>query len=186
MDIGTRIKELRTKKKLTLKDLSEKTNLSIGFLSQLERGLTTIAIDCLENIAEILGVDLGYFFTMSKKSNGYILRGHEREIIRIEESKFIHYQLSNDLKNKNILPRLIEILPSKEEEEIVPYQHQGEEFVYVLEGILTIYIGNERHELFPGDTAHFKSDIVHNWANYTNKIVKLLVVSTPNNFKVIN
>lgn len=186
MDIGIRIKELRIKKKLTLKELSEKTNLSIGFLSQLERGLTTIAIDSLENIAEILGVDLGYFFTMSKKSNGYIQRSHEREIIRIEEDKFIHYQVSTDLHNKELLPRVIEILPSKEEEEIIPYQHQGEEFIYVLEGILTIYIENGRYELFPGDTAHFKSDILHNWANYTNKIVKLLVISTPNNFKAID
>ena len=44
-DIGKKIKKLRTNKKLTLKELSERTNLSIGFLSQLERGLTTVAID---------------------------------------------------------------------------------------------------------------------------------------------
>lgn len=49
-DVGKKIKELRTNKNLTLKDLSAKTNLSIGFLSQLERGLTTIAIDSLETI----------------------------------------------------------------------------------------------------------------------------------------
>ncbi len=66
-DIGKKIKKLRTNKKLTLKELSEKTNLSIGFLSQLERGLTTVAIDSLTKIAKELDVSLTYFFQAPKK-----------------------------------------------------------------------------------------------------------------------
>lgn len=66
-DIGKKIKKLRTNKKLTLKELSEKTNLSIGFLSQLERGLTTVAIDSLTKIAKELDVSLTYFFKHLKK-----------------------------------------------------------------------------------------------------------------------
>ncbi len=62
-DIGKKIKKLRTNKKLTLKELSERTNLSIGFLSQLERGLTTVAIDSLTKIAKELDVNLTYFFS---------------------------------------------------------------------------------------------------------------------------
>ncbi|SHK10490.1 helix-turn-helix domain-containing protein [Paramaledivibacter caminithermalis] len=61
IDIGKAIKKLRISKKLTLKDLSDRTGLSTGFLSQLERGLTTIAIDSLENVANALDVDLSYF-----------------------------------------------------------------------------------------------------------------------------
>ena len=56
--IGLRIKALRTEKKYTLKYLSEQTGLSIGFLSQFERGLTSIAIDSLEKIAQVLEVEL--------------------------------------------------------------------------------------------------------------------------------
>ena len=63
--IGEKIKALRTAQNLTLKQLSEMTNLSIGFLSQMERGLSSIAIDTLENVANVLGVSLGSFFEES-------------------------------------------------------------------------------------------------------------------------
>ena len=53
---------------MTLKELSEKTKLSIGFLSQMERGITAVATDSLSEIAEALGVDLSYFFTNPRRS----------------------------------------------------------------------------------------------------------------------
>lgn len=61
MNIRYKIKELRNTKNMTLKKLSEENGLSVVFLSQLERGLTSIAVDSLENIAKILGVNLSYF-----------------------------------------------------------------------------------------------------------------------------
>jgi len=78
------------------------------------------------------------------------------------------------------LPRLIEILPTNTEENLNTYQHEGEEFIYVLEGIITLFINDEKQYLYPGDSAHFKSSINHNYANYTNKICKILVASVPN------
>ena len=60
--IGEKIKALRTSQNLTLKQLSEKTNLSTGFLSQMERGMSSIAIDTLEKIAGVLGVSCPAFF----------------------------------------------------------------------------------------------------------------------------
>lgn len=67
IDIGTKIKKYRKDKKYTLKMLSEQTGLSIGFLSQLERGMTTIAIDSLANVARVLGVELADFFEAIQK-----------------------------------------------------------------------------------------------------------------------
>lgn len=182
-DIGKKIKKLRTSKKLTLKELSEQTDLSIGFLSQLERGLTTVAIDSLGKIAKQLGVDLTYFFEAPKKSKKILLRSYEKEIFQVENNRFIKYNLSNNLEDKNFLPRLIEILPSDSNENLVSYQHEGEEFVYVLEGILTLILGEDEKELYPGDSAHYDSSVKHNWANYTSKPVRLLTVNTPNIFK---
>ncbi len=182
-NVGKKIKDLRTKKNLTLQELSSKTNLSIGFLSQLERGLTSIAITSLEQIAEVLDVDIAYFFSPPRDNKKSILRSYEKEVFQIENSQYIHYHLTNDIENKNLLPRLIEILPSNNEEMITTYSHEGEEFVYVLEGILTIFIDNEQYELYPGDSAHMDSSKVHNWANYTSKTVKLLTVNMPNPFK---
>lgn len=182
-DIGNKIKELRLNKKMTLRELSENTGLSIGFLSQLERGLTSIATDSLMRIAESLDVDLNYFFISPKKKNKIVLRNYEKEVFKVDSSKFINYNLTTNLSDKNILPRLVELLPNNSDENLNQYRHEGEEFIFVLEGILTLYVDNEQYELYPGDTAHYNSQVMHNYANYTNKIVRILEVSTPNYFK---
>lgn len=183
LDIGKRIKELRTEKNLTLRELGEKTGLSTGFLSQLERGLTTIAVDSLDTIAKVLDVDLSFFFSVSRKGNESILRSYERTILSKNETGFIDYLLSSNLSDKELFPRLIEVLPSHSDEDVEVYHHQGEEFIYVLEGILTLYIDNQKYVLYPGDTSHISSRIGHNWANYSNKVVKVISINTPNRFK---
>lgn len=182
IDIGKKIKELRTDKGLTLRELGERTNLSTGFLSQLERGLTTIAVDSLENIANALDVNLSFFFNTPRKKDKFILRNHEKEIFNLKESGFVDYLLSNDLSDKKLLPRMIEVLPGHLEDDVEIYSHHGEEFIYILEGILTLYIEDQSYDLYPGDSAHINSNLGHNWGNQTSKIVKLLAVHTPNRF----
>lgn len=179
--IGTKIKQLRIQRGYTLKQMSEKTNLSTGFLSQLERGLTSVATDSLEKIAKTLDVDVTYFFIKPNNRNEIVLRRYEKEVFEVINGAFINYHLSSHLKDKLLLPRLIEILPNNSKEDIHTYVHHGEEFVYVLEGTLTLFVDNERIDLSPGDSAHYNSEKhAHNWSNYTSKIVKLLVVSGPN------
>ena len=68
INVGKKIKTYRKAKKYTLKNLAEKTGLSIGFLSQQERGMTTIAIDSLFNLANVLDVDIMDFFDAAPKS----------------------------------------------------------------------------------------------------------------------
>ncbi|WP_332843272.1 helix-turn-helix domain-containing protein [Paraclostridium sp. AKS73] len=79
--IGAKIKSLRTQRKMTLKDLSEKTNLSIGFLSQLERGLTSIATDTLGSIADVFEVELSYFFLKPRTKKRPIIRSYEKKFL---------------------------------------------------------------------------------------------------------
>lgn len=182
-DIGEKIKELRVSKGMTLKDLGEATSLSTGFLSQLERGLTTIAVDILQNIATVLGVEITYFIRGSNKNKSHIIRSYEREVYEVINSKFIHYDLSNNLNDKSLLPRMIEILPMNKIENIKGYGHSGEEFLYVIEGVLTLIMDDRKDILYPGDSAHYSSHTIHNWSNETNKKTKILVVGTPNNYK---
>jgi mannose-6-phosphate isomerase-like protein (cupin superfamily) len=121
-----------------------------------------------------------------KTSKKAVLRSYEKEVFNICTSGCIQYNLSNDLKNKEMIPRLIEILPNNTDEDIQTYIHDGEEFIYVLEGTLTLFLNDEDYELYPGDSIHYSSSTTHNWANYTNKMVKLVVVATPNIFKEEN
>lgn len=182
-DIGSKLKSLRLQKGLTLKELSEKTNLSIGFLSQIERGVTSLAISSLETIATALDSDLSYFFTLPKQKKKKVLRSYEQEAFTIKNSQFIDYHLTLNPEGMGMLPRIQVILPQHEEDVNDPYSHEGEEFIYILEGILTVDLDNNEYELFPGDSMHYDSMLLHNWTNKTNKTVKVLVVNTPNKFK---
>lgn len=185
-DIGSKIKELRLNKKLTLRDLAEKTGLSSGFLSQLERGLTTVAVDSLYAISKVLEVDLSYFFTARKNSRECVVCSYEHTVSRIESNKFIHFHLSNDLEHKQMFPEIVTLIPNYDEEDVEEFQHEGEEFIYVLEGMLTLYMNHQVHKLHPGDSIHFNSNQIHNWCNHTNRITRILLVRTPNPFKVSN
>ena len=182
-NIGPKVKEIRKEKGYTLKTLSKKTDLSVGFLSQFERGLTSIAVDSLKKIAKILEIDISTFFKSTQNRNEDIIKSHEREILEIENQKFIHYLLTNKPKERSFLPKIVEILPMKADENLKPYKHNGEEFVYVLEGILTLYLKDEKKFLYPGDSAHYDSCKKHNWSNETNKKVKLLTIHSPNQLK---
>ncbi|RLE01887.1 MAG: DNA-binding protein [Candidatus Aminicenantes bacterium] len=184
-NLGQKIKRLRQEHNMTLKELSGKTDLSIGFLSQLERGLTTVAVDALERIAKALGVDITYFFAFPLKPHGEITRSYEKQLIQYDQGcHFINYLLSGKLEGKRLFPRIVELLPGvKKRKDVSFYSHQGEEFIYVLEGILTLILRDGHHELFPGDSAHFSSEIPHNWVNNTTRKVVLLVVNCPNPFE---
>lgn len=182
MDVGTKIKAARTKKRMTLRELSEKSGLSVGFLSQLERGLTSIAVDSLENLAKVLEIPLAQFFDLPHTTDKSVMRSYERPVFNLQEGGFVSYSLSTDLGGKSFLPRLTEVMPGRGDEEIMLYHHEGEEFIYVLEGILTVFIGKTVYDLYPGDCAHFSSEIDHNWKNRTNKKVCILTVNSPNFF----
>lgn len=183
-EIGNKIKKLRTDKGLTLKELGELTKLSVSFLSQLERGITTVAIDSLKSISDVLEVDISYFFSVFRPSQeSIVVKSYEKEILLLEADNFIQFQLSHNLGDKLLMPRLVEILPKRDTEPAQPYGHEGEEFMYILEGILTYYYNGDKYELYPNDSVHIHSSVPHIWENNTNRIVKVLMVSLPNQFR---
>lgn len=182
-NVGELIKDARTNQNMTLKDVSAETGLSIGYLSQLERGKTSVAHDTLKKIARALDVDMTFFMVQPKIKEKAVMRSYEREILRMEGSSIIEYAMTNMANRGEMLPKLVEILPQKEVEESLTYPHEGEEFVYVLEGILTLQIEEDICDLYPGDSAHYQSTRPHNWSNQTNKVVKFITVNTPNLFK---
>lgn len=174
MEIGEKVKDLRQKSKTTLKELSEKTEISTGFLSQFERGLTTIDVEHLKKIAEIFNVKISYFFD-DEENKDFVIRSYDQKIVK-KMNRTIYKQLSPDPNNLAMKPELIELLPKENREIPAPYTHEGEEFVYVLSGILTLVIGGKTYKMFPGDSTHFSSLEEHNWGNETSESVRIIVV----------
>ncbi len=183
--MGARIKALRKEKKYTLKQLAEESGLSIGFLSQLERGMSSIAVDSLARIASILGVSLSTFFTdtqtisMDPVSRSTELRWNS---VGPEIAQAI---LSKDIYEFDILPRIFQLMPSASDADPqgAVHRHAGEEFIYVLEGVVTVYHNDREYTLYPGDSIQIHSNTPHNWENRTNQVARLLSVSYPNPFR---
>ena len=181
-DIGLIVNKLRKEKKITLKELSDKSGLSTGFLSQFERGMTTIAVDSLMVIAKILEVDLDIFSQKKIGSCGQeiLIRSYDRDVSSVN-SKYIQFNLVRNVAGADFLPRIYEILPSRYEDKATEnYVHEGVEFIYVLEGVLTIHIKNRTYEMYPEDSIYLDSHTPHNWENNTNKVVRILTVNSPN------
>ncbi|WNC15172.1 XRE family transcriptional regulator [Brevibacillus brevis] len=171
--LGPLIKELRLQRKMTLKQLSEKTSLSISFLSQVERSKCSVRIESLTHIAEALGVNPSYFFSERNQPKGFIRRAGSSPL-PFRQSSFTYTGLSGDIPNPLFEPVLVTLLPNNQK--VTSFTHDGQEFIYVLEGVLTVIFGQEEYELFPGDSFHTESNNPHNWYNRTQGIVKLLCV----------
>ena len=182
--IGDKIKSLRMKKKYTLKQLSEETGLSTGFLSQLERGMSSIAIDSLAKITEVLGVDLSSFFENTESPQKDIVKRSFDMPPTYVTPQILYYNHCGDNESHDLFPRVFHLMPfANADDALEMYSHEGEEFIYILEGIVTVYVGDMQYILYPGDSVHIRSNTEHNWMNRTNKMAKLLTVNFPNPLK---
>lgn len=188
-NIGAKIKKIRREKKLTLQQLSELTNLSVGFLSQLERGLSNVAIDTLQDIANALDVSIHSFIeadSFDQNANNPVMRDFEKtcSVINLTLQSYV---MTNDADNLPFLPRIYHLLPSIDHTlKTELYHHEGVEWLYVIEGILSINYNNQQYDLYPGDTISIDSTKDHNWYNRSSKPCKFIAINTPNpynNFK---
>lgn len=183
--IGAKIKRLRTEKRYTLKTLSDQTGLSVGFLSQAERGLSSIAVDSLAKVAACLDVPLSTFFSdQAEDDSDPVVHGFSARRTMVSP-QIIESVLSHHTMQFDFLPRLFQLMPFSDPDTMRPemYAHSGEEFVYVLTGIVSLWLEDKRYTLYPGDSIQIHSNQPHNWANNTNKMAELLSINYPNPFR---
>lgn len=177
--IGTTIKSLRLAKNMTLKELAEKSDLSAGFLSMVERGLTSAALVSLNKIAYALDVDISALFAREEPiQSERFTRSYENNIRGIS-GQYIYINLSCQSNDFIIDPMIVVLLPGQKRDEVTMLAHSGEEFTYVLEGVLSYFINGEEHVLYPGDCYHGVGTTPHNFVNLTNNIVRVLYIVTP-------
>ncbi|MGM8365267.1 helix-turn-helix domain-containing protein [Virgibacillus sp. W0181] len=171
-NIGEVIKKLRLKRQLTLKEVAKRADLSISFLSQVERGKSSITLQSLSRIAEAFDVSRSYFFNNhTAKSDVYKNKGND---LNFKDSYFIYQSLTGNMNTPLFEPMLVILLHNEEKE--MPSSHSGQEFVYVMDGTLTLVIQDEETLLEAGNSFHIDSSIPHTWFNNSKKPVKLLYV----------
>lgn len=179
MSIGNKIKELRTKKGLTQEELADRSELSKGFISQVENDLTSPSIATLMDILQCLGTSLKEFFQDADDRQIVFTKEDFFEKTDAELHSKIEWIIPNAQKNR-MEPIRVTLEPGGSTYPDLP--HEGEEFGYVLSGAITIVVGNRTVKAARGDAFYFTPDSEHYIrANGKNGAV-FLWVSTPPNF----
>ncbi len=174
MEIGHKIKQLRVQKGLTLEELASRSELTKGFLSQMERNLTSPSIATLNDILEALGTTLGEFFKEEKQEQ---LVFHKKDFFVDEKDQYtVHWIVPNTQKNQ-MEPILIELPHGGESFQMSP--HSGEEFGYVLEGSIILDCAEERYTVHKGETFYLSGKTSHLLRNDKKTTAKVLWISTP-------
>ena len=156
MDIGAKIKLLRIKNQLTLEELANRSELTKGFLSQVERNLTSPSIATLEDILEALGTSLGEFFSDDRDER--VVFTVNDYFINEQEAYDISYIVPNAQKN---CMEPIHLLLEKGGETCPDNPHEGEEFGYILKGKVEIHLGKRICIAQKGDAFYYRADKTH-------------------------
>ena len=163
LEIGRRLRNLRREKRISLTVLAEKSGVSVGLISQIERDLVTPSVISLFNLAKALGTDISYFF--DEESAPYVLqRKGTHQVIHMDEDRYQHKMLSAAAPER-ALDMLLLTMRGGEEYSRATFPHSGEECVYVLSGELTFLIDNEVLTLNSGDSLYFHSTHPHRYIN---------------------
>ncbi len=174
MDIGRKLKKLRIKNQLTLEDVANRSELSKGFLSQLENDNCSPSISTLEDILEVLGSSLKEFFADDKTDTIVYTK---KDYFENEQEEYkISYLVPNAQKN-SAEPIKITIFPDGKSQTIAP--HEGEDFGYVLSGSVCLCYGSEKHSLSKGDSFYVYCDESYHLENSGKKDCEVIWVSTP-------
>ncbi len=168
--VGKKIKKVRTQKKISFDQIANETGISIDDLKKVEAGKMMPPVGTLLQIARVLGVDSG--FLLKEQESG--LRSRVRAYTKRTDN-YAYTTLTPGAENKHLKAFKVTIDPM-EEHKGVGYQHEGEEFTYVLSGNVEILVGEHVNSLGEGDSLHFNSGIRHNLRNTGEKTAELLVV----------
>lgn len=179
MEIGEKIKRLRIKNRLTQEELANRCELSKGFISQIERDLTSPSISTLVDILQCLGTDLKDFFNEKVDEN---IIFHKEDIF-IKEDRELNSKIRWIVPNsqKNLMePILISLYPGGSSQVDAP--HEGEEFGYIISGSIYIHLGEQKFKAKKDESFYFKPTTAHYLANAGKTTAKILWVSTPPSF----
>lgn len=177
LNIGKKIKELRTLCNLTQEELANRTELTKGYISQLENDLAEPSISTLEDIVNALGIDLSEFFKSDERVK--MVFSKEDYFVKETEDYKIEWLVPNAQKNE-MEPILISINPHSQTD--IDYPHEGQEFGFVVDGELLLCFDNKVQKVKKGETFYYDSTKNHYLKNVKDKICKVIWVSSPPNF----
>jgi transcriptional regulator with XRE-family HTH domain len=179
--IGEKIRELREKKGLSLQDMAGRTGYTSALLSQVENHFISPPLGALIKIAKALEVKVGTFFGEEPRESYAIVRRDERKHISRYASKegvsygYSYESLGFDKKDRQMEPFLVTLEPATVKSEKLS-THDGEEFIFILEGEMEVILGGHKDVLHPGDSIYYDSTIPHKVQCHRDVPTKILAV----------
>jgi quercetin dioxygenase-like cupin family protein len=168
--VGQKIKKARTAKKLKLDQLANETGFSTDYLKKIESGKAIPPVGALLQISRALEIDSGALLKEPETRLESRIKAHTKRT-----ENYAYTTLTPGAENKHLKAFLVTVEP-RQDHKGVGYHHQGEEFVYVLQGKIEVAVGEHVNVLEAGDSLHFNSGINHNMKSMSNKTTELLVV----------
>ena len=180
LELGVRLRSLRTTRSLTLRALARDAGVTESFLSQVERGVTTPSIASLRRIARALGLSIADLFAETEPA-GLVVRAGERRRIPYPGLGAVDEFLTQGRGGRlQVIMSIVQPGGGTGEE---PYAHDSdEEVVIVLEGELDLWVGDEHFHLEQGDAVTYSSRIPHRNTNNGPRPARLLFCITPPSF----
>ncbi len=180
IEIGSKIRELRKAKNINIKELSEKTGVSTGLISQIERNMVIPSVASLWKIAKSLDVSIGYFFEEEGEKENPIVKRNQRKRIKTENTNATYELLAPDLDRKiEFLYITIEPGESTNSDLI---KHEGEECGIVIKGRLMVKTADGEYVLDEGDSIYLNSTIPHRYVNIGDSDCISIWAMTPPSF----
>jgi transcriptional regulator with XRE-family HTH domain len=179
--VGEKIKVLRERKGLSLKDLADSTGFSTALLSQMENHLVSPSLGTMIKLARAMGVKVGDFLGETEGEPFTIVRKDERKNVSRFASKdgvkygYSYESLGFDKKDRHMEPFIVTLEPATVKA-MKTSVHEGEEFIFVLEGEMEVILGNHTDILYPGDSIYYDSTIPHRVQCHQDKNTRILAV----------
>ncbi|OCP04238.1 MULTISPECIES: XRE family transcriptional regulator [unclassified Ensifer] len=175
--LGDRLRQRRKALKMTLQEVADEAGFSVGFISQIERGITVPSLTSLIAVCRTLKVEAGSFLNPPKVATPFTRREH-RPIYGLGQQggNAVSYERLSASFPGNVLRSTIIHEPPGHRSE--PMSHEGEEIFFILKGALTLEVDGEPMVLEAGDSAHFPSLRVHTMWNHTGEPTTILHTCT--------
>nr|WP_294612773.1 XRE family transcriptional regulator [Roseovarius sp.] len=170
--MGRRMRRMRHRLSLTLQELGAKSGVSVGYLSQVERGNATPSLGTLSQIATALGVDVDYFIAKPQTADS-ITRSEHRARFAIAGSSIEYEQIGIASPGHELTSFIMNVPPGYQSEVVT---HVGEEIIYVLDGEISQTVGARDYLMTAGDSLHYLGETPHCWSNKTDLPARILWV----------
>lgn len=177
--LGPLMRQARKRHELTLQQVAQRAELSVSYLSQIERNLLTPSVGTLKRIAGALGIATGQLIAPDAGTTRPIvsvLRKNERKRVAFPQSSISYELLMPDFRRR---ASALWLTAEPGGESGAAQSHEGEDIVVVLQGQLSVDVAGTWHELKAGDSICFNSELPHRWCNRGTRPAQAIWISSP-------